>query len=201
MARNRIQDGKILRLAVASTVKANDPVFSGNGNHGVALTDYDAADGKATVETEGVFDLSVQAADDAGNSAVSVGDRLYYGGIASPWLSKKRSGKLFGIAQEAIAEGLTATIEVKIVQEADPVRAAGVHTVSDSPLDTDEFIPVTGCLDSDIVLAGMAVNGGSPKVHIVSAVASASPAGITVTADGVFTAGDKIQYAVLREAL
>jgi hypothetical protein len=35
----------------------------------------------------------------------------------------------------------------------------------------------------------------------LSAIAAASPAGITVTASGTFTAGDAINYCVLRAAL
>jgi predicted RecA/RadA family phage recombinase len=207
MATNKIQEGKILRLTVASTVKANDPVVVGNAIRGVALTDYDSGDAKASVEIGGVWDLSVQAKDDAGNSAVAVGDRLYYAGSASPYLSKKKTGKFFGIALETVTSGETATINVFAGDLTGPDRAshtviaAGIHTVADSPLDTSELISVTGILATDVVLATMSVNGGSPKVNIVSAVAQASPAGIVVTADGTFTTGDKINYAVLRAAL
>lgn len=208
MATNKVQDGKILRLTVASTVKANDPIVVGNGLRGVALTDYSSSDAKATVELGPVvYDLSVQAVDDAGSSAVSVGDRLYYGGSASPYLSKKKSGKFFGLALEAINAGSTDTINVLVAplsgldNASHVIIAAGIHTCADSPLDSAEFVSITGLLATDVVLATLSVNGGSPKLAIASAVAQASPSGITVTVDGTFTSGDKINYTVLRAAI
>jgi predicted RecA/RadA family phage recombinase len=185
-------------------VGSGDPVVVGNALRGVAQTDYDSADGKASVDTEGVYDLSVTATDDAGNSAVAEGDRLYTDGTT---ITKKKSGKFFGVALETVTTGATATIEVLIATPAGPDRAshqifaAGIHTVADSPLDSAEFIAITGALATDVVLATMQVNGGSPTVSIVSAIAAASPAGITVTVDGTFTAGDKISYALLRAGL
>lgn len=207
MATNKVQDGKVLRVTVGSGVNSGDPVSVGNALRGVALTDYDSADGKASVETNGVFDLSVQAVDDAGNSNVAAGDRLYFSGSASPYLSKKKSGKYFGIALEAITAGQTATINVMVGFATGPdqslftIVAAGVHTVADSPLDSSELIAIDGALDTDIALATFRVNGGSPSLSIISAVPSASPEGITVTASGTFTAGDKIQYSLLRASL
>ena len=195
MATNKVQEGDILRLTVASTVDSGDPVIVGNALPGVALTDYDSADGKASIAMQGVFDLSVQAVNDAGNNAVAIGDKLYFDGTT---ISKKSSGKFFGVALETVTSGETATINVKLSGAAHMVIAAGIHTVADSPLDTAEFIAITGCLDTDVVLATMAVNGGSPKLNIVSAKAAASPAGITITADGTYTAGDKINYLVIR---
>lgn len=207
MATNKIQDGEVLRLAVGSGVDSGDPVSVGNALRGVALTDYDSADGKASVAMNGVYDISAQAVDDAGNSTVAVGDRLYYSGSASPYLSKKKSGKFFGIALEAITAGQTSTINVLVGPATGPdqslftVVAAGVHTVADSPLDSSELIPIDGALATDIALAAFQVNGGSPSLSIISAVPAASPEGITVTASGVVTAGDKLQYALLRVSL
>jgi predicted RecA/RadA family phage recombinase len=205
MATNKIQEGKTLRVTVDSTVEAGDPVVVGASIKGVALTDYSATDEKATIDTEGVFDLSVQAVNDAGNSAVAIGDRLYYVSTDSPVLSKKKSGVPFGIALEAISSGLTATINVKLTPDAGEdevyrVFASGIHEVDDSPLAESEFISVPGILATDVVLCTLSVNGGSPQLYIISAVAAASPAGITVTASGTFTAGDAINYLVLRAA-
>lgn len=207
MATNKIQDGDVLRLTVGSGIVSGNPVSVGNGLHGVALTDYASGDAKASIEMEGVFDLSVQAVNDAGNSAVALGDRLYYAGTATPWLSKKASGKFFGIALETVDAGETATINVLLQpapaldKASHTIIAAGIHTVDDSPLAAAEFIALTGCLATDIVLATIHTNGGSPTLNIVSAVTAASPAGITITADGVWTAGDKINYCVLRAAV
>jgi predicted RecA/RadA family phage recombinase len=200
-----VQDGKILRLTVGSTVDAGDHVVVGNALRGVALTDYDSGDAKASVEVgPAVFDLSVTATDDAGNSAVAIGDRLYTDGTT---ITKKKSGKFFGIALEVVTTGATATINILVGGPTGPdqagftIVAAGVHTVADSPLDTSELISIDGCLATDIALCTMQVNGGSPKLNIVSAVPAASPEGITVTVDGTFTAGDKINYALLRASL
>lgn len=205
MATNKVQDGKILRLTVGSTVKSGDHVVIGNGLRGVALTDYSAVDGKASIDIEAdVYDLSVTGTDDAGNSAVAVGDRLFTDGTT---ITKKKSGKFYGIALETVNSGSTSTINVLKAGPSGMDRApftivaAGIHTVADSPLDTSEVISVTGALATDVALCTFSVNGGSPKLTIVSAVAQASPAGIVVTASGNFTAGDKINYALLRAAL
>ncbi len=114
MAKNKIQDGNVIRLAVGSGVKSGDPVAVGTALHGVALKDYSSADGKAEVAMNGVFDLSVQAVDGSGNSAVAVGDQLYLSESTSPYITKKTTGKYFGVALEAIASGSTATINVLI---------------------------------------------------------------------------------------
>ncbi len=208
MATNFIQEGRKLRLTVGSTVVSGDPVAIGNAIRGVAITDYSAADAKATIDTEGVYDLSVQAVDDDGNSAVAAGDRLYYAGSAAPYLSKKKSGKFFGIALEAVGSGLTATINVLLGGPGGPDRAshmvfaAGNYEVPASPSpDTTTLIPVTGIAATDIVFVTPTVNAGSPVMNIITAVAQASPAGILVTTDVAPQAADAFDYAVLRAGL
>jgi len=207
MATNKVQDGKILRLTVGSGVVSGNPVVVGNGLAGVALTDYDATDGKATVEIgNGVYDLSVQAVNDAGNVAVAVGDRLYFAGSTTPWLSKKTSGKFFGIALEAITSGQTATINVLLVPLGAPdsshvVVAAGTYTVpaSPAPSTTTTITVAAGILATDVVLVQQAVDAAaSPSNQILTAIAQASPDAIIVTTSGAPTAGDKFNYAVLR---
>lgn len=208
MATNRIQEGDILRLTVASTKVAGDPIVVGNALRGVLITSYSSVDGKAEVEIKkGVYDLSVQAVDDDGNSAVAIGDRLFYAGSATPYLSKKKSGKFFGIALETVTTGTTSTINVLLggVNGQDSslynVIAAGKSVVNDSPLAAAEFIPITGILATDVVVATLSINTGSPSLYILKAEAAASPAGITITASGTFTTGDQIDYVVLREAV
>ena len=114
MAINKVQDGKRLRLTVASGTKSGDPVVIG-AHHGVALTDYNASDGKADIDTEGVFDLSVKGVDGSGSSAVAVGDKIYYVSGDTPKLSKKATGENYAIACGAVASGATATIPVKLI--------------------------------------------------------------------------------------
>lgn len=206
MAINKIQDGKVLRLTVGSGIEAGNPVVVGNGLNGVALTDYDSADGKASIAVDGVWDLAVQAVNDTGNSAVAVGDRLYYAGSSTPWLSKKKSGKFFGIALEAVTTGTTATIEVLLVPLGAPdashlVVAAGTYTVpaSPSPGTTTTITIAAGVLATDVVFVQQAVDAASsPSNQILKAIAQASPDAIIVTTAGAPTAGDKFNYAVLR---
>lgn len=207
MATNKVQDGKLLHLTVGSTVVSGDPVIVGNAIRGVAQTSYSSADGKAVIDTEGVYDLSVKAVDDAGNSAVVIGDRLYHDGTTTT-LSKKKSGKFYGLALEAVGSGLTATINVKIVQPsgvdgaAYNVFAAGKYTVVASPApSTTTTIPVTGILATDLVFVQQGVDGAaSPSNRILTAVPQASPAAIIVTTEGIPTAADTFQYQVLRAA-
>jgi predicted RecA/RadA family phage recombinase len=100
-------------LVVAQASKASgDPTVVGQ-IPGVCATDTNA-DGNVTVETEGIFDLSVKGIDGSGNAAVTAGDILYYVSGDTPKLSKKASGVRFGYALEAVSSGATATIQVKV---------------------------------------------------------------------------------------
>lgn len=115
MAKNRIYaDGSQLSLAATdpATPASGDPVVVGQ-LPGVALT-AERDDGTTTVQCDGVFLLAVRGVDGAGNSAVAVGDILYYVAADTPKLSKKTTGVRFGYALGAVGGGATATIPVKI---------------------------------------------------------------------------------------
>jgi len=113
MAKNQVQEGRHLWLNVGVGVKSGDPIAVGQIT-GVATIDADAA-GYATVDTGNVvYDLSVKAIDAGGNSAVAIGDAIYYVTADNPKLSKKNTGVLFGHALEIIAAGGTDTINVKL---------------------------------------------------------------------------------------
>ena len=112
MATNHVQKGRYLWLTVGVGVKSGDPVAVGQIT-GVAIIDADA-DGKATVDTEEVYALSVKAINAEGNSAVVVGDAIYLTAADNPKLSKKATGVLFGYALEAVTAGATAVINVKL---------------------------------------------------------------------------------------
>lgn len=117
MATNRkFAHGAPLSVAVASPTVSGDPVVLGSMGGGVALTDYDADTGKATVDWEGVYELSVAAINAGGNSAVVAGTPLYYTAGDTPKLNKKTTGVFFGWALEAIDAGETATIMVRLGQ-------------------------------------------------------------------------------------
>jgi hypothetical protein len=98
-----------------TTPASGDPVRYGNLT-GLALTDESGggnASGYTTVDFGPyVADLSVKAVDDNGNSAVAVGDALWYVDADTPKLSKKTAGYFFGFALEAIGSGSTDTINV-----------------------------------------------------------------------------------------
>lgn len=109
--------GVTLRMTVGATVVSGDLVEFVD-LHGVALTSYASADGKADVKFPFMFvaDLSVHAANNSGNVAVSIGDKLYYDAAETPDEINKDStnGKAFGYALEAITSGETDTILVGI---------------------------------------------------------------------------------------
>lgn len=79
---------------------------------GIAQTD-ERSGGDTTVEFGQVTaSLSVKGVNDSGNSAVAVGDTIFYVDADTPKLSKKSSGYFFGIALETVGSGSTATIKV-----------------------------------------------------------------------------------------
>lgn len=94
------------------TPASGDPVRYGEMT-GVALVAEDS-DGYTQVDftTGRVWDLSVKGVDGSGNSAVAVGDKIYYVDADTPVLSKKTTGRFFGFANGAVASGGTATIAV-----------------------------------------------------------------------------------------
>lgn len=115
MAKNRhFANGRKLALAATdpTTPASGDPVIVGQ-IPGVALTNERTA-GDTSVDTEGVYDLSVKGIDGGGNSAVAVGDILFYVAADTPKLSKKNTGVRYGYALGAVVSGATTTIPVKL---------------------------------------------------------------------------------------
>ncbi len=120
MAQNFVQEGKMINAAAThpATPASGDPVRVGEVP-GVAITkeaEGGNAAGECTIALEGVFNLSVQGVDGGGNSAVALGDKIYYNDADTPVLNKKVAGKLFGKALGTVGSGLTATIPVMLVQ-------------------------------------------------------------------------------------
>ncbi|GAA0403023.1 hypothetical protein GCM10009530_63750 [Microbispora corallina] len=115
MAKNIVlEDGNQIALAATdpATPASGDPVLVGQ-LPGVAII-TEGSDGLATIKTNGVATLSVKGVDGGGNSAVAVGDIIYYVTADTPKLSKKNTGVRFGYALDAVTSGSTATIRVKI---------------------------------------------------------------------------------------
>lgn len=83
--------------------------------HGVVNNDASASTDKVILSTRGVFTLPVEAKDDAGNSAVAVGDKLYIDSAAAAKINKDATKEPYGIALETVTSGSTATIKVKLI--------------------------------------------------------------------------------------
>jgi predicted RecA/RadA family phage recombinase len=107
-------DGDVLSVACTApaTPASGGPVLYGTVP-GVALGDEDA-NGNTVVTFTGVAELSVKGVDANGNSAVAVGDRLYYTDGDTPKINKKATGTAFGTAMAAVGAASTATIRVRI---------------------------------------------------------------------------------------
>lgn len=105
-------DGLRVICSHPAAPKSGDPVRYGEMT-GVALVDEDS-DGYTQVDfTPGRgWNLSVKGVDGAGNSAVAVGDKIYYVDADTPVLSKKNTGRFFGFANGTVDAGNTSTIEV-----------------------------------------------------------------------------------------
>lgn len=118
MAKNIIYPGHSVNLTLpvpAGTVSGS-PVEIVD-LHGVALDDRDS-NGNSTVKCPFAYvaDLPVTAKNNGGNSAVAVGDKLYYDAAETPDEINKdvTNGKLFGYALETVGAGLTDTIKVGV---------------------------------------------------------------------------------------
>lgn len=115
MAKNMIYNWTRSRPLVCTdpaTPASGDPVLCGQ-IPGVALVTEDAA-GATTVALDGAFSLSVKGVDQSGNSAVAVGDAIYYVTADTPKLSKKNTGVLFGYALGTVGSSATGTITVEV---------------------------------------------------------------------------------------
>jgi predicted RecA/RadA family phage recombinase len=119
---NRFGDGNHLRLNVSAVngsgtgdlVKSGDPGAVGQIPF-VALTDEDAA-GKATVATEGAFNLAVFGHDGTAGAAIAEGDKLVWdntGGTVEKTPGSANSVP-FGYALGAVGSGATTTIGVRL---------------------------------------------------------------------------------------
>lgn len=119
MATNLQQDeGRYLNAAATqpATPVSGDPVLVGQ-IPGVALTgegEGGNAAGEVTVDTGGVYMLSVKGVNQTGNSAVAVGDILYYRAGETPPVDKHNAGVRYGYALGTVGSGNTATIPVKV---------------------------------------------------------------------------------------
>ena len=116
MAQNIVSPPGTQYLPVPSGTLSGAPVVVGK-IAGVAETDRDTA-GKSTVNTRPgtIASVPVKGIDGSGNAAVAVGDYIYHTVADTPPLSKKATGVLWGKAEGTVGSGLTATINVMLIQ-------------------------------------------------------------------------------------
>lgn len=106
MAQNVVlSEGNQIALAVDSGIESGDPGLFG-GQPFVALTDYDSTTGEATVKLNGVAMFSL-------TGTISVGDPIYIDGVAGA-LSTTSTGTFYGVALDAVANGVTADCRVRL---------------------------------------------------------------------------------------
>ena len=112
MGRDRSINSKRLRVAVShpSSPTKHAPVRVGE-LAGIALAAEDGQ-GITPVTLQDTWDVSVKAINGGGNSAVAVGEKIYYVDGDTPNCSKKTTGTFLGYAGAAITSGGTATIPV-----------------------------------------------------------------------------------------
>lgn len=120
MATNEIfRNAQHLGLTVGTGVKSGDVVTFGGNIAGIAQTDYDARDGKATIWFDGAWELTVA------NATYAIGDAIYAHGDAgvAPTAGAKATvidktattGVLLGHAIEAkTTTGGTGTLRVRL---------------------------------------------------------------------------------------
>lgn len=112
-------------------VDVGDPVVMGENIVGVAFKSAAVATDLIAIDTEGIWNLSVVATNNAGNIAVVAGDALFIN--KSTCIISKNFNKnvsvFFGYALGAVASGQTAVIAVK------------VHW---SPDDAEELVGISG---------------------------------------------------------
>ncbi len=113
-----------IQPGISINVVCSHPTTPASGNPvrvgafcGVAETAEGAGGNVATettVLTKGVVNVSVKGVNAGGNSAVAVGDKIYYTDGDTPVLNKKTSGAVFGYALATVGSGSTATIAVML---------------------------------------------------------------------------------------
>lgn len=118
MAQNKIKDGKLVTVTLASVTSGSPAAFG--KIVGVAVADTNTTTGKVVLDTEGIFEVSVKGVNGGGNVAINNGDAIYLTDGDTPKLNAKTTGVLFGYAYsedaaagaELVAAGATTTIKV-----------------------------------------------------------------------------------------
>ncbi len=195
MAKNKIQDGKLLNLPVISGTVSGMGAVVGSYLHGVAQTDRDAA-GYAVLDLgPAVYDLPVYPYDGSSASAVEVGDALYWDTALAPDnLSKKATGIFFGFALKAIAASPLAlsTINVMVMHVQPGVGAVTAADIGSGAVTADKLGALaveTAKINTAAVTLAKLASGITPS-HVVkfagnTAAYNTSPVGATFAVTGL----------------
>jgi len=136
MATNFIRDGKKMQMATVTGAESGDAFVVGGYLPCVLLGDASTTSPyNATVQTDGVFDISAYAHDGSSNSAIAVGDMLYWTDKDTA-LNKDSSEDPFGIALEAVTAGETDTINVLLVPKAVMPGTVGTSDLEAAAVET-----------------------------------------------------------------
>lgn len=142
-------------------VDANDPVLTA-GITGVCLNSATAATDKVTVETEGIYHLSVVGAKATGNAAIAVMDPVYIDAAAAT-LSGDARDILFGVALGAVSSAATTVIPVLLLgkNRIDDIFAVTIPNIAAASIAKPLFIAPRACVllgayETHITVAGQA---------------------------------------------
>jgi len=159
MATNLYQkDGRKIQATVATTVNSGDPGVLGTYTPYVALTDADSTSGLCTIDTDGVYKLTVGGKSAHSTDAtVTAGDMLFYTSTAtvnsdSVVINKDSSGEVFGIALTGVAKGAATEIPVKL----SPVYVASA-SINAGKLASDA-VTTAKILDLNVTTGKLAAN-------------------------------------------
>jgi predicted RecA/RadA family phage recombinase len=197
MAKNFVRDGKKMQMPTVTGAESGDAFVVGGYLPCVLLTDAGTASPyNATVQTEGVFDLSVKGEDGGGNAAVTVGDMLYWTDKDTA-LNKDSSEDPFGIALEAVTSGETATINVLLIPKATVPGDITIADLDDDIQDKVVTLDVTsvdganGTAAVTIQAQDLAGNDLAKNV-LIRAWTSAASMGAAAASEGLAVAADAL---------
>jgi predicted RecA/RadA family phage recombinase len=114
----RYKDGRNIDYPVPVGTKSGDPVILGEEKLPAIANIDRQSDGTASVTRTGSHLLTVKAANAGGNSAVAVGDTIYFDPNLTPKLSKipTAPASKFGMALTTLTSGATGEVEVLLFE-------------------------------------------------------------------------------------
>lgn len=111
MAKNRVfSKADKLSLPVPEGTVSGQPLVIGD-LPAVAVTDRDAS-GKASLQFDGGWKLTVKGKNKAGNTKIEVGQKVFMKG--NELNANNEEGKFFGYVLEEVASGATSEVLVKV---------------------------------------------------------------------------------------